>query len=223
MQDTSHSANHSIRLAVACALLVTASTVSVPAVAGCAPALPGAPRLEVPSPSMAVGLMKAVYRDAENAGTLVRVNGDHEAASAGIVGTWRFTWTSDGSAYPVAIPAGAVVDFGTQQWHDDGTEFIISGSRPPGSGDTCMGSWERIGPSTYRFKHIALAWANSDSVPPATPAVYVGPAIVRATVTLNHARNAFGGSFTLDQYAKDESTLLEHIAGTVTANRFSVD
>lgn len=223
MQDTSHLANHSIRLAVGCALLVAASTVSVHANAGCAPALPGAPRLQAHSPGMAVGFLKAVYLDAEKAATLVRVKSDHEAASAGIVGTWRFTWLSDGSAYPVAIPAGAVVDFGTQQWHDDGTEFIISGSRPPGSGDTCMGSWERIGQSTYRLKHIALAWANTDSVPPATPAVYLGPAIIRSTVTLNQAQNAFAGTFTLDQYAKDEITLLEHISGNVTANRFSVD
>ena len=121
------------------------------------------------------------------------------------------------------IPYGVVVDFGTQQWHDDGTEFIISGSRPPGSGDTCMGSWEQTGPSAYRFKHIALAWANGDTVPSATPAVYVGPAIMRATVTLNHLRNAFEGTFTLDQYAKDEVTLLEHVSGRVTATRFSVD
>jgi hypothetical protein len=124
---------------------------------------------------------------------------------------------------PVPIPAGATVDFGTQQWHDDGTEFIISGARPPGSGDTCMGSWEQSGPSTYRFRHIALAWANSDSQPPATPAIFIGPAIMHATVTLNQQRNAFEGWFTLDQYARDETTLLEHIGGHVTAVRFAVD
>ena len=86
-----------------------------------------------------------------------------------------------------------------------------------------MGSWEQTGPWTYRFKHIALAWANSDSMPPATPAAYVGPAIMRATVTLNRSRNAFEGHFTLDQYAPDEVTLIEHVAGKVTATRFAVD
>lgn len=166
--------------------------------------------------------MSAVYRG--DAANFIRVDdGDRVPRGAGIVGTWRFTWTSDGTAHPVPIPYGVVVDFGTQQWHDDGTEFIISGARPPGSGDTCMGSWEQTGPSTYRFKHIALAWANSDSVPSATPAVYVGPAIMRAVVTLNRARDAFEGTFTLDQYAKDETTLIEHIAGRMTATRFSVD
>ena len=51
----------------------------------------------------------------------------------------------------------------------------------------------------------------------------IGPAIIRVTVTLNRARNAFEGTFTLDQYAKDEATLIEHVAGRVTATRFSVD
>jgi hypothetical protein len=165
-------------------------------------------------------LMPAVWRP--DAGGFMRV-ADRAPLGANIVGTWRFTWTSDGTAYPAPIPLGAVVDFGTQQWHDDGTELIISGGRPPGSGDTCMGSWQQTGPSTYRFRHIGLAWANSDSVPPSTPAMYIGPAIIQATVTLNRAGNAYEGNFTLDQYAKDEVTLLEHIAGSVTATRFGVN
>src|SRR5690348_12895508 len=45
-----------------------------------------------------------------------------EAASHSIVGTWRVSFVSDGSAHPGPIPAGAIVDFGTVQWHDDGTE-----------------------------------------------------------------------------------------------------
>ncbi len=180
------------------------------------------PRFKPPvqAPFAPAGLIRAAWRP--EAVAFIRVD-DPAPRGAGIVGTWRFTWTSDGTAYPNLVPVGAVVHFGTQQWHDDGTEFIISGARPPGSGDTCMGSGEQTGPSTYRFKHIALAWANGDSMPPATPAVFVGPAIMRATVALNHARDTFEGHFTLDQCAKGEATLPEHIAGAVTATRFSVD
>jgi hypothetical protein len=72
-------------------------------------------------------------------------------------------------------------------------------------------------------KHIGLSWASSDSNPPATPAAFIGPAIIRAAVTLNHAGNAFEGTFTLDQYARDEMTLLEHIGGHIKAARFTVD
>lgn len=211
------------RCAVVVAIAALAATYATAANAGCgswAPTDASPPAVRtIPMPARA-GLMDAVYRPGAEQFVRVRDDGDmHD--DAGIVGTWRFTFVSDGTSYPVMIPYGAVVDFGTVQWHADGTEFMISGGRPPSSGDVCMGSWEQTGPSTYRLKHIALAWASSDSMPSASPAVYVGPAIIREVVTLNHARNAFEGSFTLDQYAKDEVTLLQHISGKVTATRFS--
>ena len=51
----------------------------------------------------------------------------------GIVGLWKFTFVSDGTAYPAQIPSGAVVDFGTAIWHSDGTEITFSAGRPPSS------------------------------------------------------------------------------------------
>ncbi|HZV94243.1 MAG TPA: hypothetical protein VFF72_13565, partial [Caldimonas sp.] len=140
-----------------------------------------------------------------------------------IIGTWRFTFISDGNAYPKAIGYGETVDFGTSQWHRDGTELMISGGRAPSTGDVCMGSWQQTGPNTYRLKHIALAYVSPDSLPPAPGAAYLGPVIIRENVTVNRARNTFEGTFTLDQYARDEVTLLEHISGNVTATRFGVD
>ena len=119
------------RSALALALSAVLSTLALPAAAGCNIGIPGGPVGDSPAPQSAGGMMSAIYRG--EAGGFLRVDDrDHDARSAGIVGTWRFTWTSDGTAYPFPIPFGAVVDFGTQQWHDDGTEFIISGGRPPG-------------------------------------------------------------------------------------------
>ncbi len=152
--------------------------------------------------------------------------GTGEGRVAGIVGMWKFTLISDGTAYPAPIPYGAVVDFGTQQWHSDGNEFMISGARPPSSGDVCMGVWRQSANATYKLKHIALAWVSSDTAPPlgpVIPAAFVGPAIIHQTVTLRHGRNAFEGTFTLDQYAKDEITLLQHIGGRVLATRVVAD
>jgi hypothetical protein len=169
----------------------------------------------------AAGFVSTVFRP--GSAPALRAVVDRNPRAADIVGTWRFSLVSDGSAYPFPIPYGAVVDFGTAQWHPDGTEIMISGARPPGSGDVCMGSWEQTGPSTYKLRHIALAWANGDSSPPASPAVYVGPAIIREEITLNSAGTAFAGRFTIDQYAKDEVTLIEHIAGTLSATRFTAD
>lgn len=148
------------------------------------------------------------------------------ATSADIVGLWKFTFTSDGTAYPGPIPLGAPVDFGTTMWTSDGTEIMVSGARAPSTGDVCMGAWKRTGRYTYQLKHIALAWASSDSAPPTgpvSPAVYLGPAIVRETITLNRAGNAFVGTFTIDQYAADETTLLEHVAGSVAGARVTAD
>jgi hypothetical protein len=201
-----------------------AATFASPAVAGCGQYDPSihAPPAQRDAPLVpAGGLMRAVYHP--GAEQFLRVRDDDDArAGAGIVGTWRFTFVSDGTSYPVQIPYGAVVDFGTVQWHRDGTELMISGARPPSTGDVCMGTWERTGPSTYTLKHIALAWASADSMPPASPPAYLGPAIITEVVTLNRARDRFEGHFTLDQYASDEVTLLEHISGQVTATRFAV-
>ena len=141
----------------------------------------------------------------------------------GIVGTWRFTWTSDGTAYPQSIPFGAQVDFGTHQWHSDKTEIFTSGGRAPSSGDVCMGVWKQTGRFTYKLKHIALAWLSSDSTPSSTPATYLGPAIITESVTLSRTGDSYEGTFMLDQYAKDEITVIEHISGKVEATRFTVD
>lgn len=172
------------------------------------------------------GLEKAMQNGAATSSTAnLMARGEFpEAASHNIVGTWRVSFVSDGSAHPGPIPAGALVDFGTVQWHDDGTEIMISGGRPPSSGDVCMGVWRQTGAFSYEMRHIALAYVSSDTPPPigpASPAVYLGPAIFHELVTLDHARNNYVGSFTIDQYATDETTLLEHIGGTIQGTRFT--
>jgi hypothetical protein len=170
------------------------------------------------------GLMPAFFRP--GAGRFVRVS-DDDQRNASIVGMWRITLVSDGTAYPAYIPFGAVVDFGTQQWHSDGTEFLISGGRAPSTGDVCMGVWEQTGHRTYKLKHIALAYASSDTPAaqggPVVPAAYVGPGIIREVVTVSASGKTFEGTFTIDQYAKDEVTLLQHIAGKVVGTRVTVD
>ena len=143
--------------------------------------------------------------------------------NGGIVGTWQVNLVSDGTAYPAIIPVGAPIDFGTAQWHSDGTETLISGGRAPSTADVCMGVWEQTGPNTYKLKHIGLSYASSDSSPPVVPAQFVGPAIIRQTVTLSASGNSYEGHFTIDQYMQDGVTLIEHVGGTVQGVRFTVD
>ncbi len=131
-----------------------------------------------------------------------------------IVGLWKVTFTSDGTAYPGPIPLGVETDFGTVQWHDDGTETMVSGGRDPSTGDVCMGVWKRSGPRAFKLNHLALAWAGG---------AYLGPAVFHESVTLDRAGNTYEGPFTIDQYAADGTTLLEHIGGTVKGTRVTVD
>ncbi len=169
----------------------------------------------------AATLSAAVYRPGSE--RLIRVSDNDDRHSAGIVGTWRFNFVSDGNAYPIPIPYGAPVDFGTQQWHSDGTELIVSGGRAPSSGDVCMGVWEQTGPRTFRMKHLGLSYLSSDTTPAASPATFVGPAVMHEEVVLSPSGKSFKGTFTIDQYAKDETTLIEHVSGKVTASRFTLD
>ena len=170
----------------------------------------------------AAGLTPALYRPGD-APAQVRVVDLGDLLPAGIVGLWRFKFISDGTAYPAQIPYGALVDFGTTQWHSDGTEFMISGGRAPSTGDVCMGVWEQTGHHTYKMRHIALGWVGPDSMPPAAKPAYGGPSILTEKVTLSDKGDTFTGSFTIDVYATDETTLLQHIGGSITATRFKVE
>jgi hypothetical protein len=202
------------------------SLVSSTALAGCGmDSLPVAPPAQWAARAAATGaFMPAAYR--AESGQFVREDFDSGTRNAGIVGLWKFKFVSDGTAHPAPIPSGAVVDFGTAIWHSDGTEITFSGGRPPSSGDVCMGVWEKTGPSTYKLKHIALAWISGDTPPPlgpVSPAVFLGAAIIRQEVKLSHSHDSFEGTFTIDQYSQDETTLLQHIGGKVSATRVTVD
>ena len=149
---------------------------------------------------------------------LISGHNDPDSDIAEIVGLWKFEFTA-------TSPFVGPFDAGYVTWHSDGTELMNS-SRAPTTGSFCMGVWKQIGHSTYKLNHLALAWISSDTPPPlgpVSPAVFVGPATIRQVVTLGHSRNTFEGTFTIDQYAQDETTLLQHIGGKVTATCITPD
>lgn len=206
---------------VALGLAVLGSTVSDFAIAGCGTYGSATPLPIAWQAAGAPGMMKALYEPGPEKSVLR--GDDSDVHHDGIVGMWIVTFTSDGSAYPGPIPLGAPLDYATIQYHSDGTEFQISGARAPASGDVCMGVWKRTGELTYKVKHIALAWASPDDKPPVSPAMFVGPGIFHEEIKLNRAGDAFEGTVTIDQYMPDGVTLIEHIGGTMSGKRFSVD
>lgn len=186
------------------------------AVAGCAPPIPERPGQGAPSLA-GNPLLPALYVQGGLTRTGLLKVGDEpkwgwDPHPVPIVGMWKFTFTSEGSK---GIPDGTTVDAGYVTWHSDGTELMNSG-RAPITGSFCMGVWKALSPSTYKLNHVALAWDN-------TGTVLVGPARIRETVTVSHKGDSYTGTFTLDQYATDETTVLAHVQGTVTGTRVTVD
>lgn len=162
----------------------------------------------------ASGYSQASGRTAPSAyqggGTFIRTvyePGEADNQQASIVGLWKFEMKVN----------GAIIDFGTVEWHDDGTEMTISGGRNPADGDTCMGAWQQVGRAKFTLNHIAMAYAGG---------AYLGVAHFRELVSVDPTGQSYSGSFTVQQFADattdpfDESgTPLATVTGTITATR----
>jgi len=134
--------------------------------------------------------------------------------SASIVGLWKFQFISKGNtSHNPPIPDGALIDFGFMQWHSDGTELINSGGVP--GGGFCMGVWGQTGFLTYEINHFPIAFNPTTG----KVANYIN---VHEQDTLSPSGDSFTGTFTEDVY-DPVGNHVDHIAGTVTAERITVD
>jgi len=168
----------------------------------------------------AAHLTPAVYHPDGGLGGAFVLAGDFGAPA--IVGLWKIEFLAKGNTN--GIPDGALIDFGTAQWHEDGTEIMISGGRNPSDGDVCMGVWQQVGRSTFRLTHIALAYHAG---------AYVGPATILERVTVDPSGDSFRGTFTITQYATtaspgaefDENTVVPPtpIRGVITGTRVTAN
>ena len=151
---------------------------------------------------------KQAWHEGDPAASLVLAAQDQDP----ITGLWQMTFVSEGTQ---GITDGTVVDKTLTQWHADGTEFTNSGMRPPDTSAICVGVWKNMGGGAYKLNHFGISWDPSNTSAP------LGPAQIRANVTLAKDQNAFAGKFTIDQY--DESgNLLMHIQGDLSAHRITV-
>ena len=165
--------------------------------------------------------MRAVYHPSGFAGADFTLVSDSEEGPS-IVGLWKFEWLSDGKS-KVGPPAGTLLDFGFQAWHQDGTEIINSGSQNPVDGNFCLGAWRQVGQYTYKVKHIPLAYSGN----------YVGPVLITESITLSPSGNSFNGRITITPFLAtktpghefDQTTPLvpEPITGTITATRVTAE
>jgi hypothetical protein len=176
-------------------------------------------------------LIPTVYRPARFILTNFENGRDDERDSAAIVGLWKFEMRVDSDQPP--FRKGDLFDYGLATWHDDGTEIMFSGGRPPNAGDVCMGAWRQLGRNRFKLSHIALGLALGG------PGVgtYIGPTAIRELVSVDPSGNSYTGSFTLTQYLGtpssspwtefDESVALPvgqgSFSGTIKAVRVSAD
>jgi hypothetical protein len=152
----------------------------------------------------------AVYRPGASDASLIQVGdwGDNSS----IVGLWEFQL------------GGFLQDFGTQAFHEGGTEMMFSAGVDPATGDVCQGVWRKVGRSTYTLNHIALAWV--------APGAGYGLMIrIHMVIKLDHSGNSFTGTYTVGvfpegdpQHPFDESGgPVASGTGTLTATRVKPD
>jgi hypothetical protein len=137
---------------------------------------------------------------------------NHNRTFFSIVGLWHVVFTANNSA---PIPDGTVIDNAIVTWHADGTEIMNSG-KPPITSSFCMGVWEPNGPGAYKLKHIALGWDLSGTQ-------FLGQVLIKESVRLNRRGDRYTGTFSIDQFSLDGTTVTSHVAGNVAATRITVD
>lgn len=120
-----------------------------------------------------------------------------------IVGLWMATFLSQGQ----------IVDQGFDMWTGDGLE-ILNDTPPPSTGNICLGTYVKIAPNTYLLKHPSWTFDDAGNLN--------GTAIIRETVTLSDDGMTYKGTFTIDILSLN-GTLLQHLNGTLTGVRITVD
>jgi hypothetical protein len=134
-----------------------------------------------------------------------------QPGGADIVGMWAVTLTAKNN--PGGPPDGTPIDVGFSQWHSDGTE-IMNSSRPPATGNFCLGVWKKVGPSTYRLTHKVLNYDASG--------ILIGPGTVHEEVVVDRSGTRFAGVFSIDLY-DTAGNRIAHVNGEITAMRITVD
>ena len=139
---------------------------------------------------------------------------DETPTTASIVGLWKVQLISKGNvSHNPSIPDGALIDFGFQQWHSDGTEIQNSAGVP--GGGFCLGVWVQTGFLSFELNHFPIAFDPTTG----KVANYIN---LREQDTLSPDGTFYTGSFTENIY-DPTGKQVDHLTGTISANRLTVD
>jgi hypothetical protein len=133
------------------------------------------------------------------------------------IGMWNIQFISQGNGnHNPPIPDGALVDFGYNLFHSDGTEMLNSGAHMPATQNFCMGVWVRTGMFTYTVNHFALSYD-------ATTGALANKVNIREQITLDPSGNEISGTFTITIYDAAGTQQVDQIGGTIAATRVTID
>lgn len=175
----------------------------------------GAPHVQksvLSQPALRAGLMRAGYQFERTS----------LFPNAAIVGMWHVKFTATQVSNGVPFGPGTEFDAGYQQWHDDGTEMLNSGGRPPVTSSFCMGVWTQTGLRTFKLNHFAINWGPDGSS-------RQGPTTIVEEVTVSPNGQTFTGHFTITDYVETDTpsgsslSYQDSIEGTITGTKMDVN
>jgi hypothetical protein len=128
---------------------------------------------------------------------------------------WRARYTIDDT--------DILFEEGFQQFHEDGTEIMVSSGVPPTLGNVCIGVWERGPRGAIMLRHMSWNW-NGDEVFGDPP---TGFFLLEVELTVNDRGESFSGtwraaSFDVDAGPNDPPQPGSEAQGIVRASRISV-
>jgi hypothetical protein len=131
-----------------------------------------------------------------------RADAEDRGTDVSIVGLWKVTF----------FAGGQVVDQAFEVFHNDGTELMID-TAPPASDNVCVGVWAKTD-SLVKLNHPSWTFDANGNLN--------GTATIKVSVALDHTGNSFTGTFTVDVFSLT-GVNLQHLAGTVSGQRITVD
>jgi hypothetical protein len=167
-------------LSVACLSAILLAASAIDARAACTP--PGAAKLSLPN-----GAAKLLRPGATPA--LAAAQGNGANGGGPIVGLWQVVMTDTQLG---------VIDFGFQQFHSDGTEFMTSGGVPPTIGNVCIGAWERGAGGVIRLVHVG--WNFDPVLGLGLGVMPTGYFYLEVTLRTNSRGTAYSGTFRAASY-----------------------
>jgi hypothetical protein len=130
-------------------------------------------------------------------------------ANPSIVGMWNSEFL---------LGAGPdLFDHAFQQFHSDGTEMMLSRGLPPSLGNVCVGVWKRVGPRSFKLRHMAWNWDGDGQ--------YISTFMMEVTITLDEHGRSYTGTWSSDNLSPVTGEPLpgEHFEGVVRGTRITVD